>query len=52
VLEPRLLGKQMGLDPLVTLVALYLGFRLGGFWGLVLSPILAITTIELTRTIT
>jgi sporulation integral membrane protein YtvI len=49
VLEPRLVGKQMGLDPLVTLVALYLGFRLGGFWGLVLSPALAVTAMELTR---
>lgn len=51
VLEPRLVGKQMGLDPLVTLIALYLGFQLGGFWGLILSPILAVTTMELTKSI-
>jgi predicted PurR-regulated permease PerM len=52
VLEPRLVGKQIGLDPLVTLIALYLGFRLGGFWGLILSPVLAITVIEFTKVAT
>lgn len=51
VLEPRLVGRQMGLDPLVTLIALYLGFQLGGFWGLILSPILAVTAMELTKSI-
>jgi sporulation integral membrane protein YtvI len=49
VLEPRLVGRQMGLDPLVTLAALYLGYQLGGFWGMILSPILAVTAMELTK---
>lgn len=38
-LEPRLVGKQLGLDPLLTLVALYAGYRLLGFWGLLIAPI-------------
>ena len=41
ILEPRLVGRQLGLDPLVTLVALYLGYRFWGIWGLILAPILA-----------
>lgn len=41
VLEPRLVGKQLGLDPLVTLLALYLGYRFWGILGLILAPILA-----------
>ena len=41
VLEPRLVGKQLGLDPLTTLAALYVGFRFWGFVGLLLTPILA-----------
>ena len=41
VLEPRLVGSQLGLDPLATLVALYLGYRFWGFPGLILTPILA-----------
>ena len=47
VLEPRLIGKQMGIDPLVTLVALYLGFRLWGVLGMLLSPLAAATAIRL-----
>ncbi len=49
VLEPRLLGKQLGLDPLVTLAALYAGFRLWGFGGMILAPILAVITTELVK---
>ena len=41
VLEPRMVGKQLGLDPLMTLVALYIGYRLCGIPGLLLAPILA-----------
>lgn len=37
-LEPRLLGRQMGLDPLVTLAALYAGFRFFGVWGMIFFP--------------
>ena len=39
ILEPKLLGKHLGLDPLLTLVCLYCGYRLWGFWGLFLAPI-------------
>jgi sporulation integral membrane protein YtvI len=41
VLEPRLMGKQLGLDPLTTLLALYAGYRFWGITGLLLTPILA-----------
>ncbi len=41
VLEPRLVGRQLGMDPLSTLAALYVGYRFWGFPGLVLTPILA-----------
>ena len=40
-LEPRLVGKQLGLDPLATLICLYVGYRLWGFLGLLLAPMLA-----------
>ncbi len=49
VLEPKLLGKHLGLDPLVTLVALYAGFRLWGFFGMILAPILAVVSTELIK---
>lgn len=40
-LEPRLLGKQMGLDPLLTLFSLYAGYRFLGLPGMILFPIAA-----------
>ena len=47
ILEPRLVGQQLGLDPLVTLIALYGGYKLWGFGGMILSPLLAVTAIQL-----
>ena len=47
VLEPRLVGRQLGLDPLVTLLAMYAGYKLFGFLGLLLAPMLAVTVAQL-----
>ena len=41
VLEPRLVGSHLGLDPLTTLAALYAGYRFWGITGLLFTPILA-----------
>lgn len=43
VLEPRFVGKQLGLDPLLTLLSMYSGYRLWGFLGMVVSPLAAVT---------
>ena len=40
VLEPRFLGRQLGLDPLWTLGALYLGYRFWGILGMLFAPVL------------
>ena len=45
-LEPRLLGRQLGLDPLVTLAAMYAGYQLFGLPGLLVSPILAVAAAQ------
>lgn len=47
ILEPKLLGRHLGLDPLATLMALYAGYRLWGIGGMLLSPILAATAVQL-----
>ncbi len=49
VLEPKFLGKSLGLDPLVTLVAIYAGLKLWGIAGLLLAPILALTATQLLK---
>ena len=51
VLEPRLVGKQLGLDPLVTLAALYAGYRLWGIGGMILAPMGAVMLAQLNRDI-
>lgn len=38
ILEPKVLGESIGLYPLTTLMALYFGISLLGFWGLILGP--------------
>lgn len=47
VLEPRLVGKQLGLDPLVTLFALYAGYKVWGLGGMLLAPMLAVAAVQL-----
>lgn len=46
-LEPKLVGKQLGLDPLITLAALYTGYQLWGIGGMILSPLIAVTAVQL-----
>lgn len=40
LLEPRILGNRLGIHPLATLMAMYLGFRIFGVWGMALFPLL------------
>lgn len=49
VLEPKLVGKHLGLDPLATLAALYAGYRLWGLGGMILAPILAVAAVQVIR---
>jgi len=47
VLEPRFLGKQIGLPPLLTLASVYTGYRLAGLWGLLLAPVLVSVAFQI-----
>lgn len=38
-LEPKLVGRQIGLNPLITLLAIYAGYRTVGLAGMILFPI-------------
>ncbi len=46
-LEPKLVGKQVGLPPLVTLICMFVGTSLFGFWGLFGLPIGAAILVNL-----
>lgn len=37
--EPKIVGAQLGLHPIITLVSMFLGLRLFGFWGLFGLPV-------------
>jgi len=45
-LEPKLLGRHLGLDPLVTLMTMYAGFKLWGISGMLFAPILTVIAIQ------
>jgi len=47
VLEPKILGSQLGLDPLLTLTALYAGYRLWGLAGMIFAPVLAVAAMQI-----
>ena len=47
VIEPHIIGKQFGIHPLASLLALYVGFRIVGVLGILLSPFLALAVSEL-----
>ncbi|MBR2381639.1 MAG: sporulation integral membrane protein YtvI [Clostridia bacterium] len=42
VIEPKILGKNLGVHPLVTLITLYVGFELFGIFGMVFLPIVVL----------
>lgn len=39
LLEPRLIGKRMGIAPIAVLLSLYVGIRLFGIWGIIKGPL-------------
>lgn len=47
MLEPHVVGKQIGLYPLVTLLCMFVGTYLFGFWGLFGMPILITLLVQL-----
>ena len=45
--QARLLGDQIGLDPLCSLLSVYIGWRVCGVWGMLLFPLLCMVLIQL-----
>ena len=45
--QAKLLGDQIGLDPIVSLIAIYVGWRVWHVWGMLLFPILFVTMQQL-----
>ena len=47
VMEPKFVGDQTGLSPILSLVSIYVGMRLGGVIGMILGPILLLVLLNL-----
>lgn len=39
LVEPRLIGKRLGINPIAVLVSLYAGIQLFGIWGIIKGPL-------------
>lgn len=39
IFEPRIVGKNLGLYPLATMMAIFAGYQLLGFWGMLAGPV-------------
>lgn len=48
-LQAKLIGTQLGLHPVASLVSLYMGWKLWGLWGMILLPILCVLICRLNR---
>ncbi len=44
-LEPKIVGDNIGLHPLATLMSLYIGMRLGGIVGLIAGPVILVILV-------
>lgn len=41
-LEPKIISVQIGVHPLITLMSMYVGYRLFGVFGMILAPVIAL----------
>lgn len=49
VAEPKILGDQTGLPPLLSLASVYVGMKLAGVAGMILGPVLCLVALNLCR---
>jgi len=46
ILEPRVVGKQIGVHPLATLITMFLGLRIFGIWGMIGMPVALVVLVN------
>lgn len=49
LLEPRLIGKQIGVEPVLMLLAIYAGVKLFGVGGIIKGPLALIVIVEILK---
>lgn len=46
ILEPKILGEQTGLSPLLSLLSMYVGLQVAGVWGLIFAPVVVLVSLH------
>ena len=46
VIEPKIVGKSLGVHPILTLITIYLGYKLFGLFGMVFLPIATLVLLS------
>lgn len=46
IAEPKVVGDQTGLSPILSLISIYVGMRLGGVLGMIFGPVLLLIIIN------
>ena len=46
-MEPKFVGDQTGLSPILSLVSIYVGMELGGVLGMVFGPVILLIFLNL-----
>ena len=49
IIQPKIVGDQVGLDPLPTLFLLFIGFEFGGMLGMIIAVPIGIIVVALYR---
>ena len=47
--EPKVVGNQTGLSPILSLLSIYMGMRLGGVAGMILGPVVFLVIINICK---
>jgi len=47
--EPKIVGRQTGLPPLIALLSIYLGMKLAGIFGAIIGPVAAMIIISIVK---
>ncbi len=49
IAQPRIVGTNTGLSPLLSLISIFAGLKLIGFWGIILFPMIATVITSLNK---
>ncbi len=47
MIEPKIIGDKIGLSSLSTFIAMFIGFKIFGFLGILIGPLLFVVVLSL-----